>query len=136
MINAIQPQLRAQLAAALGDLDDLTVYPHAPVGVLQLPAVVLGMPRWTPDAEKGMDRWEWPVVVVVAASGTNPELSVTDLDAAWPSVVNKLNKLIWADQTLGGIVSDARITGAQFGPVTIAGKDYPAQSINLTIHNT
>ena len=135
MISAIQPQLRAQLAAALGDLDDITVYPHAPVGVLQLPAVVLGMPRWTPDAQHGMDRWEWPVVVVVAMAGANPEQSVTELDAAWPVVVNAINDLIWADQTLGGIVSDARITGAQFGPVSIAGKDYPAQSITLTLYN-
>ena len=134
-MNPIQPGIRAALKEALDQVEDLAVYPHAPTGALQLPAVVLGMPRWAADAVQGMDRWEWPLVVIVASSGTSPEAPVIELDACWPLVVNKLNELIWADQTLGGIVSDARVTGAHFGPVSIAGKDYPAQTITLTLYD-
>lgn len=113
----------------------LPVIDRAPMGQLSLPCVVLGMPRWRAAAEHGMDVWEVPVVVVVALNGADPVAGVDQLEATWPVVAEALRAAVLSDQTLGGVCSDARVEGAEFGQVRIGAQEYPSYHINLKLNS-
>lgn len=126
-------QVRDRLAGMLAGLD-LVVYSRAPQGSITLPAVVVGMPDWRPAADsRALDVWTLPLLVVVAQQAADPAATVDQLDEIWPEVAQTVQAEMWADQTLGGLVSDCQIDQATFGTVGIAGHDYPAYSITIKV---
>ena len=129
-------QIRAALGQALKAADLADVHTHAPTGVVTMPCIVLGMPRWRAWAEHGMDLWECPIVVCVAMQGADPAAAVDQLDQLWPEVVALLQDLTGTDQTLGGICNDSAVSDATFGSVKIGAQDYPSYHINLKIYST
>ena len=129
-----QAAVRDRLAEVFtANLRDITVYPRTPTGSINFPCLVIGMPEWRHHAEHGMDVWTWPIVVCVAMSASAPAAAVDELDAAWPAVAQVLHQLALVDQTIGGLCSDMIIDSSKFGAVSIAGHDYPAQSIQLKL---
>ena len=128
--------IRDALEASLAGADLGRVYSLAPVGVIELPCVVVGMPRWRAWAESGMDVYEVPIVVCVAMNGGDPAVSVQELDDLWPLVVVALQQVAAMDQTLGGICADAVVDSATYGSVRIGAQDYPSYHINLKLYST
>ena len=57
------------------------------------------------------------------------------LDSEWFALAGQIDLALKIDDSLGGICSTATFEGATFGMATIAGHDYPAQTLTLTLHN-
>ena len=127
-------EVRDRLGEALAGLE-LPVETRAPSGVLHPPMVLLGMPTWQAVSSDRLDTMSMPVVVVVAARSASPEAAVDELDALWPSVADRLRNAARSDQTLGGAVSDTVVESSMFSPITIAGHEYPAQTITVKLYN-
>lgn len=125
---------RDALVGVLGSVPDVKTYPAAPNGTLPAQFVVVGMPTWrSPTEATCMDSVEWAVMVCVARSGTNDTFTALALEGLWPLVLSVLDQAIEADSTLGGLCAHSFLKDAEFAPVTIQGKDFPAQIITLTM---
>lgn len=113
------------VTAAVGGDPDVAAYPRAVDSVASFPAVVIGQPSWQPGPTFCLDRWEFPVAVIVSRPGISDEDTVAQLDGLWPQVLDRLKT---TDLPLEGSVDRA-----QFGLFRIQGQDYPAQVITVTV---
>ena len=130
------PDLSGQRAAILAvvELVDVPVFPAAPDGTLPAQFVVIGMPSWRPpDAALCMATVDWPGMVCVARPGTSDTVTALALEGLWPQVLEVLDQAVEADPSLGGVCTYASLENAEFTTVTIQGRDFPAQIINLKL---
>lgn len=125
---------RAALRTTLEQVSGVRVFAAAPVGTMPAQFVLIGMPEWRPPVDAVCAHIvEWSVMVCVARSGTNDELTALALEGLWPEVLGVLDDAVEADPSLGGVCLLASLTRAHFAPVTVSGQDYPAQIITLTM---
>lgn len=123
-----------EILEALEVDDPLRVFAAAPSGTIPRQFLLIGMPTWTePSAAVGMHQVEWAVMVCVSRDGTNDTLTALALEGLWPRVLAHLLEAVETDQTLGGLVSIATVTGARFEPVLIGSQEFPAQLINIKL---
>lgn len=127
--GAARARLGQILVSSLEGEDQVQVYPGGLDALAAFPAVIIGQPRWVPDAGGCMDTSTWPVGVVVARPGGSDTYVQNQLERLWPIVLAGLSASIQTDQTLGGVCSAAHIQRAEFGLFAIQGQDYPAQTI-------
>lgn len=134
MINL--ERVRVGIVEVFGSVvSGIVAYPAAPHGPLPEQFLIVGMPSWREPIDSiCLDRWEWPVLVVVGRPGTNDTATAERLQALWPQVVAALQLAIQADQSLGGICAAANVTKAEFGTVDIQGKQLPCQTITLQLY--
>lgn len=123
-------EVRQLLADAVDSVvdDSVTVYPSAVDGVARFPAVVVGMPSWKPGPTSCLNRYEFPVAVIVSRPAlADDAATVAELDALWPSVLSGL-------QAVEG--PDLALSRAEFGLFSIGGQQYPSQTIFVSLLNS
>ena len=115
-----QRQALANAVRALA-IPDMQVQEHALDSIATLPAVVVGMPKWTADLTACLGTYEYPVAVIVARSGVSDQATIAGLDELWPQVADALGTV-------------AHVLRAEYGQMQIGSALYPAQIIfcNLT----
>lgn len=112
-------------ATAAGADESLTGIARAVNGLAVFPAVVIGQPSWQPGPTFCLDRYSFPVAVIVARPGISDDATIAQLDELWPQVLDQLRT---ADLPLEGSVDRA-----EFGLFQIEGQQYPAQVITVTV---
>lgn len=123
---------RAALRAVLAPVGP-RVFTAAPIGTMPAQFILIGMPSWKPPTDAlCAHRIEWAVMVCQSRSGTNDEITALALEGLWPSVLSVLDAAVESD-AFGPVCLTASIDGAEFGPVTIGGQEFPAQIITLTM---
>jgi len=133
----VSTTVREALASALaGELPAgvASVLPYGVVGPFQPPVVVLGQP----DVEFGAwgceDKHTYGAAVVVRDHPDGPAATQQQLEGLWPQVAAAFRAAFRADQTLGGVVTDAQLTSATFGDFMVQGTPYPAQQLTIEIY--
>lgn len=115
-----------------------TVYGSGLEPLAVFPAVVLGQPSWLPGTQVGLpfglDRYRWPVAVVLEKPGAPDPTTVDVLEGLWTSLLSGLQNLSQTDSTLGGLASEMLLDHADFGTFTVQGEQYPAQRIYLDLY--
>jgi hypothetical protein len=130
---ATNDAIREGIAARLGTIEGLQVYPRPP-GTIVVPAAVVRRRIINYDATfDGVDDTVWSVTVFV--SFANTDVSVEQLDSfCAPSGASSVVAAIHADPTLGGVVDFARVTSAEGEKVTnYAGTDYLSAEFAIEI---
>jgi hypothetical protein len=96
------------------------------------PAVIIGMPRWTPGPTGCIDLTEWPVAVVAEAAGGDASFGavIGDLDGLWPVVLATLTEAFKTDRRFGRA---AHVVRAEFGMYPVQGRTFPAQLFFVSI---
>ena len=135
----ITAQVRQALADGLADElagVAVAVLPYGVTGPFQPPCVVLGQP----DTEFGdflcVDKNTLGLAVVVRDHPQGPAATQQELEGLWPQVAAAVKRLLQADNTLGGLVVDARLMSAEFGDLVVQGQPFPAQQLTLEIYTT
>lgn len=135
------------LAAARTAIEDLCrsvlpaetlIYPSGLMPLAQFPAVVIGQPSWTPSAQLdlsyGLDRYRWPVAVVLEKPGVQDPTSVDVLDQLWTTLLVALDQQAQGRPGWGGVCKGTLLDHAEFGVFTVQGQAYPAQTIYVDLY--
>ena len=130
------PDFTAQRDALVALLERVgeVIYTAAPTGTTPRQFLILGMPEWEPPAAAVcMSRTRWGVMVVVQRDGIDDQATGAALLGLWPRVVAVLDDATEADPSLGGVCVTSKVSRADFGSVTLNGRDLPAQIITLEL---
>ncbi len=114
----------------------VAVYPAPPSTLTAPQFVLIGQPNVTGfEVQPCIDRITWAVAAVVDVGGSgNFAQAQTALEQLWPAIADGYREATEQDQTLGGLVVAAEVTRAEFGEISVAGTQTPAQNIILTLH--
>lgn len=124
---------RAVLADVLADVTQLRhVYPRAVTGTLVLPCAVIGVPDIEWHTGPCMDTTTLPIAVLVGRDGTDDAATQAELEELMLAVAARLT--VATDDELLQVCSVAKLTRADFEPVTGQGSAYPAYTFELELH--
>lgn len=137
-LNAARDKLAALATAAAPANMQVTVYRSGLRPLADFPAVVIRQPSWTPSGELGlsyrMDRWRWPISVVLEKPGTQDPVTVDVLDQLWTALLAALQDQVETDPGWAGLCRQTMVDHAEFGTFTVQGQEYPAQTIYVDLH--
>ncbi len=130
--------IREGLATRLKTIAGLNVYDHLP-GQFSTPAAITGGPStvdYDAAMRRGLDRYEFPVRLYASMAHSRGGQDALDEYLA-SSGAKSVKAAIEGDRTLGGAVSDLRVTTVSgYGRTTYGGVDYFGAEILVELYAT
>ena len=133
----MRPELREALAAALRTAvpyGRAEVLPYGVVGPFQPPVVVIGQPDVEFTEWGCTDKVTIGLAVVVRDHPEGAAATQQELETLWPQIADAVKSVFHADETLGGLVTTARLVRADFGDFMVHGTPYPCQNLTCEIY--
>lgn len=131
-VRADLGEILAPADPAPGEAPAWNVYPSGLDDAAAFPAVIIGMPRWTPGPTGCIDLTVWPIAVVAEMPGGVSSFSavIGDLDQLWPQVLATLTEAFKTDRRFGRA---AHVERSEFSTYPVQGRSFPAQLIFVSI---